>query len=113
MGLAKIDTRPTRVTRDDANDDIATWSPDGSRIAFQSVRGENYDIEVMRPDGSQRTRLSTSPAYDGQFSWSPDSKRLAFISGRDGFDGVYVVRVDGGETTRLTTRASLNPAWSR
>ena len=28
--------------------DLSRWSPDGSRIAFQIARAENYDIGVVR-----------------------------------------------------------------
>jgi TolB protein len=95
-----------------ATNDVPAWSPDGSRIAFQTAHGENYDIEVVRVATRAITRLAASPAYDGMYSWSPDGTRLAFISGRDGYDALYVMDADGGRPRRLTAEASLNPAWS-
>ncbi len=41
-----------------ANDRYASWSPDGQWIAFSSTRGGNYDIYVVRPDGSALRRLT-------------------------------------------------------
>ena len=76
------------------------------------VRGDNYDVEVMRPDGRERIRLTTGPRYDGQMSWSPDGNNLVFISERDGVNAVYVAGADGRQTTRLTTQESLDPEWS-
>jgi Tol biopolymer transport system component len=89
------------------------WSPDASRIAFQSTRGENWDIEVVRVADRVRTRLTTDPAYDLQFSWSPDGLMLAFISARGGGEKLYTMRADGTQTRRLTAEGALNPAWSR
>lgn len=44
------------------------WSPDGCCIAFSSAReDQNWDIFVMRADGSGIRRLTTAASIDGDF----------------------------------------------
>ena len=65
-------------------DGSPSWSPDGGRIAFDSLRDGNGEIYVMNADGSGQTRLTDDPGFDGSASWSPDGSRIAFQSFRDG-----------------------------
>jgi uncharacterized repeat protein (TIGR01451 family) len=103
-----------------AYDDIApVWSPDGSKIAFQSFRnGVNNQIYVMNADGSGQVNISNSTANDTQPAWSPDGSRIAFVSDRDqaGFPSVYVMSANGSGQTRLTSSGTgfldQQPAWS-
>jgi dipeptidyl aminopeptidase/acylaminoacyl peptidase len=55
------------------------WSPDSSKIAFVSDRGDHSFIGVY--DVKRRTVSYMSPDVDRDTSpaWSPDSKRIAFI----------------------------------
>jgi Tol biopolymer transport system component len=43
------------------------WSPDGNWIAF----ARNYDIWLMRADGSGQRRLTKSKRYEADPSWQP------------------------------------------
>ena len=54
----------TQLTFDSANDDCATWSPDGASLVFHSDRSGNYDIWKMNADGSNLTQLTTDPGAD-------------------------------------------------
>ena len=70
------------------------WSPDGSRIVFNSQGGHSPFVYVVRPDGSglrritRRTRVfSLNPsdppvALVAQFqpSWSPDGRQILFTN---------------------------------
>jgi Tol biopolymer transport system component len=105
----------TRLTSPPGLNGGATWSPDGARIAFVSLRDGNSDIYVMNADGTGQTRLTISPAADGSPSWSPDGIKIAFISTRDNSDGeIYVMNADGTGVTRLTDNGATEreAAWS-
>jgi Tol biopolymer transport system component len=89
------------------------WSPDGSRIAFSSVRRDG--IWVMNADGASLRRVTTSPTIDLQPTWSPDGRRLAFARTVPGYNTeVFVVGVDGKGLRRLTSNrgGDGDPDWA-
>lgn len=108
-------------------DDRPNFSPDGSRILFDSTRVGNQEVWVMNADGSAPTQLTTTPDVpDGGFSawpnWSPDGTGIAFETNRDTLDRnnsangaeVYVMNADGSSPVRLTHDAIADerPVWS-
>lgn len=82
----------TKLT-DDGGERLATFSPDGSKVAF--MKGNNLyfrnlaDGKIMQftKDGSENKIINGAPdwVYEEEFSfnqafeWSPDSRRIAFI----------------------------------
>jgi len=56
-----------------------SWSPDGSRLAFVSARGDHSFIAIYEPGSSQIKFLEPSVDRDIAPRWSPDGKRLAYI----------------------------------
>ena len=50
-------------------DALPAWSPDGSRIAFNSDRGDYLEIYVMNADGSGQTSLTDNSGSDRSPSW--------------------------------------------
>jgi dipeptidyl aminopeptidase/acylaminoacyl peptidase len=106
-------SRLTRLTNNSSDDDLPAWSPDGTKIAFCSVRDGNWEIYVMNADGSHQTRLTDKPGEDCAPSWSPDGTQIIFMSNRDGNSEIYVMNADGGEQTRLTDNPAFDafPDW--
>ena len=122
--LATGETRQI-TSGDDADDSLATWSPDGHRIAFVRRRGDvadyNTDIWVVKEDnrdqGRRALQLTTNPGPDGSPSfgpdgpaWSPDSRWIEYAtrSSEDWRQEFYaqseiaLILADGGEPTILT-----------
>jgi Tol biopolymer transport system component len=99
------------------NDEDPQWSPDGTRVAFASTRGEarNYDIYVMQADGQAVTRLTDHPAPDQDPAWAADGKSLFFTSERNGRGEIFRVWADSRKVDRVTSGLSraIMPATSR
>jgi Tol biopolymer transport system component len=90
------------------------WSPDGSRIVFQSNRSGQWDIYVIDSDGSDLRRLTHDAAHDRTPVWSPDGTRIAFQSERDGNREIYVMDADGSNPRNVTNHPGedSHPKWS-
>ena len=93
----------------------ATWSPDGTRLAFTrsgspSSTGANRSVYVIGVDGTGETML-VDHAYGP--AWSPDGARIVVVSDREGTDKIYLVATDGSGLVRLTDGPKdQKPAWA-
>lgn len=98
---------------DDTPDSKPEWSPDGTKIVFQSDRSNSADIWVMDYDGSNVKQLTSNLSLDLYSSWSPDSKSVVFYSSRTGNNEIWAIDVDGTNIRQLTNNLSWdgNPAW--
>jgi Tol biopolymer transport system component len=118
-GLRYVTTFPGGV------EEGLAWSPDGSKIAFQSNDGlrSSEQIMVVDADGSHLTRLTFDDQQDEWPSWSPDGSTIAYansgITRLDSSDNspteeIWTVPAGGGTPTRLTHNHTWDnsPAYS-
>jgi hypothetical protein len=69
----------SRFTFHSASHLNATWSPDGSRIAFASNHEGDYQLYVKRADGTgPEERLLKTAGQDVPTDWSADGRTLVF-----------------------------------
>lgn len=89
-------------------------TPPPGWIAFQSDRGSNVDLFMIRSDGTGMRQLTSSPGQDRVPAWSPDGKRIAYQSNEDGEFDIYILTVLTGAIQKITNNdcTDLAPAWS-
>jgi len=81
--VADPDGKNEKRLTDSGCDFRPVFSPDGTKIAFQSRRDKNFEIYVMDCDGKNQIRLTKNDAADVSPSWSPDGKGISFASDRE------------------------------
>jgi Tol biopolymer transport system component len=113
-----------QLTNANGYDAEASYSPDGSKIVFCSLRGaypleklsaedrKRYetdpayfgDIYIMDADGSNQRRLTSTPGYDGGPFFSPDGQRIIWrrFDKSGAIADVYTMKLDGSDERRLT-----------
>jgi len=132
----------TKLTAANSDSDQPSWTPDGSKILFESERavdGSNAgtphgtrNIWVVNADGSGATPLTKLVSSLGASSSFPkasaDGSKIVFASGRalDGSDAfnspngtfnIWVMNADGSSSAPLTKLTAANassffPIWS-
>ena len=101
--IQDVGTGLTRLTNNAADDRNPAWSPDATRIAFASNRGDrmgHVHLYVMNPDGTGAKQLTFGPSED-QPAWSPDGSRIAYFGTTGRNPAVFVMNADGSNIKKL------------
>ena len=118
-GLRRLSPDGVGVTVDDIFGAGASWSQDGTRVAFAaSDRSGGEFISTSRAyvvdaaDGDA-TPITPDSEYMTSARWSPDGAWIAYdFHGSSGND-IWLVRPDGSDAHRITTtRGSCCGVWS-
>ena len=124
--------RFTRLGATDTDTIVASWSPDGRRLASVAERrfANDWHLDIASADGADARsvplelpsgfRLSGAGAEGGlamqmgfPLAWSPDGRRLLVTASSDrGTTKAFDVDIADGSTTAVTP-ASVNPVLTR
>lgn len=112
-----------------SNDTLPVVSPDGTRVAFVSDRGERAQpptnivhLYLVGSDGHGLQRVSSAlsdeQSLGGQVAWSPDGKRLVVAASARAANRIGLLAslslITPGKPQRVIARAPiiLSPEWS-
>ena len=113
--LIDIDRRlSVRLTHDETLDIQPVWSPDGSRIAFTSLRDDSWDVYIMDSNGRNLWKLTDERGRDSFPQWSPDGQTILFASSRDSIWNLFTLNLNDFSEVQLTWDEGDNRmgAWS-
>jgi Tol biopolymer transport system component len=110
-GQQRLTSSPLRLE----GTSVISWSPDGTKLAFDVGLGEGASaIDVIDLEAGVRTRMvedDTGNNPQGP-SWSPDGRRIAFY---DANGDIFLIGADASGLTRVTSSGPaaghLYPAW--
>ncbi|CDX23383.1 Protein TolB [Mesorhizobium plurifarium] len=105
-------SNPHRISFGDGVYSTPVWSPRGDLIAFTKQSGGEFQIGVMKTDGSGERILSSGFQQEGP-TWAPNGRVLMFF--RDSAGGPKLVSVDltgRNEQQIPTANYASDPAWS-
>ena len=112
-----------RLTNHPEHDYQPSWSPDGRRIAFVSVRNGGFNqIYVMDSNGRNVKRL-TNGSVDGSPGWSPDGQTIVYsgyeheewVDEDEVHSKIFLIAPDGTNRRKLAgdiPSSDGEPAWS-
>jgi dipeptidyl aminopeptidase/acylaminoacyl peptidase len=116
-GAGRVAGPPVRVIGSTRSELNAQFSPDASRIVFESMRSGTQELWVADRDGRNALPLTSfAGRLGGTPAWSPDGQSIAFdLRNDDGRGDVHVMAARGGAPVRLTEHPAddLVPSWSR
>jgi Tol biopolymer transport system component len=112
--VRQLNDRQTVVALWDRAGDPATWSPDGTSIAFSAFT--NYDkgegaVYVVGSDGMGLRRITPPGRWTPTARWSPDGKWIAYNEGKPDWN-LVIVHPDGSDRQVLESTNGCCPVWS-
>jgi len=92
------------------------WSPDGSKILYQTSSPDAASLWLLDVESSTPSRIGSESFFDQHASWHPDGERIVFSSqrGDTGFD-IWETDLPTGLRWRLSSHPGdeIEPVWSK
>ena len=101
-------------------DDDGSWSPDGTKIAFEqspvlrdgSRFRQGGSLFVVHPDGTGLAKIALatdSRSFAGDVSWSPDGTKIVFLLGtRTTPEGIATANANGTGVRQITSSPTFD-----
>ena len=109
----------TNLSDNPGVDAYPRWSPDGTKLVFESLRKGNFHLQIylVKADGTGLTALTDDRETDAfQAAWSPDGSRIVFVRARQAYrrdpQEIWLMNADGSGEMRLSGGNSRGPVWS-
>jgi Tol biopolymer transport system component len=96
-------SEPVRLAPSTQYDAWPEYSPDGSHIAFLSMRSGALEIWTAKADGGNPRMMTSQPVYSCP-RWSPDGRWIVYIAN----DELYRIDAGGGVPIRLPHSPAQN-----
>ena len=82
--VADIDGGNARqITRDDFGHEDPAWSPDGTKIAFVSLKDGGEVISIMDPTGAHVETLTPATVRTIHPNWAPNGRSIIYCTDDD------------------------------
>ena len=107
-----------KITSGEGMDYNASWSPEGTKIAFISNRetksNSKWDIYIINENGSNLKRLTFLESHITHLNWSPDGTKIVFISNKFNIMDIFTININSKKLNNLTENNyfNKNPVWS-
>ena len=85
--LLDLTTGQAKRLTNDGHSTNPAWSPDGQWLAFTSKREGNFDIYLMRADGSETKRMTNSPLDETLPAFSVREGTLFYVRTLKAYEG--------------------------
>ncbi len=104
-GDRALDFRVTPFTSLPGHEGMASFSSDGTHVAFawRQPGSADSDIYIKTVGSDDMFRLTSDPAREYSPVWSPDGGRIAFVRLKDGIAQLMIVSSLGGGERRIAT----------
>ncbi len=111
----KGSTTTVQLTHNLTGDFNPVISADGSKIAFVSDVGGDFEIYVMNSDGTGITPLTSNTANDTSPAISGNGSKIVYESNRGTDVDIWIINSDGTGAAQLTTDSGddVEPSISR
>lgn len=104
---------PVNLSNSPSKDRYGSWSPDGSKILFESNRSGTFELYIMELATKQITQLTNTTYNNITGGWSINDE-IVFTSDRDGDYEIFVMDADGSNQRQITfnNEKDVLPNWS-
>ena len=102
-----------QLTSGAAIDTSPSYSPDGSRIVFESDRGGSPQLYIMGAGGGGAQRISYGEGVYSTPVWSPKGDMIAYTRQSGGQFHIGIMKPDGsGERLLASSFHAEGPTWA-
>jgi len=111
LWLRHADGKSEQVTSGPEDDAEPAWSPDGSKLAYVSNRGGEYQVWALDLADRLRRQVTTTASDAATPLWQPSGEHIIFVQSSEVQSSLCAVPASGGNPRTILPRAVQPLGW--